>query len=106
MNNSYCFKANDVIDEQNFFAKALPSEDIEKRKMLEDAGIFKKETKFYGNFLPKLIKYSGNLIHVITSQQNQYFPSLLSHHHCRLQVHQNGHRPVIFHVTICLSWKT
>lgn len=45
--------------EEKFFLKSLPTVNIEKRKVLEESGIFKKEAKFFMNLVPELLKYSG-----------------------------------------------
>lgn len=97
----YSFQSNGVAEEQNFFAKSLPLEDLEKRKLLEKDGIFRKEARLYGTLMPKLIKYAGNLIYNVVqydslSRQNQYLTILIM----LTQVHQSGLPSAISHVTI------
>jgi hypothetical protein len=48
--------------EESFFVKSLPIKNIEKRNILKDSGIFKKESGIFERLVPKLIKYSGNYL--------------------------------------------
>jgi hypothetical protein len=48
--------------EESFFVKSLPVKNIEKRNILKDSGIFKKESGIFECLVPKLIKYSGNYL--------------------------------------------
>lgn len=50
------------IREQSFFVKSLPINNIGKRSMLEETGIFKKESRIFKDLIPKLLKYSGNYL--------------------------------------------
>ena len=63
----YFFQKTRDIQEKSFFVKSLPIKNIEKRNILKDSGIFKKESKIFEILVPKLLKYSGRfLFHFMT----------------------------------------
>ena len=52
---------NNELKEGSFFIKSLPTSNEEKRRILTQWGIFRKEVMIFKHLIPKLVKYSCKL---------------------------------------------
>lgn len=105
VNNSYCFRLTMLSTNRISSPKLCQARTLKSVKCSKMPEYSRKRRSFMASFYLSWLNIQ--VIWYTLSQQNQYFPfALITSSYCRLQVHQNGHRPVIFHVKICLLWKT